>query len=79
MRIAFYLPAGGVWHKGRACAMHTWLPDAHSESPAPLSATMSGVLLAVALYAILRWKVVVTQAWVQVTPITCCWGWVFCR
>jgi hydrogenase-4 component F len=39
--------------------MHTWLPDAHSEAPTPLSATMSGVLLAVALYAILRWKMVV--------------------
>jgi hydrogenase-4 component F len=39
--------------------MHTWLPDAHSEAPTPLSATMSGVLLAVALYAVLRWKVVV--------------------
>src|SRR5437879_9234080 len=39
--------------------MHTWLPDAHAEAPAPLSAMMSGVLLAVALYAIIRWKVVV--------------------
>jgi formate hydrogenlyase subunit 3/multisubunit Na+/H+ antiporter MnhD subunit len=39
--------------------MHTWLPDAHSEAPTPLSATMFGVLLAVALYAILRWKIVV--------------------
>jgi hydrogenase-4 component F len=39
--------------------MHTWLPDAHSEAPAPTSAMMSGSLLVVALYAILRWKVVV--------------------
>jgi hydrogenase-4 component F len=39
--------------------MYTWLPDAHSEAPAPISAIMSGSLLAVALYAILRWKVVV--------------------
>jgi hydrogenase-4 component F len=42
--------------------MHTWLPDAHSEAPAPLSAMMSGVLLAVALYATLRWKAVVNAA-----------------
>jgi hydrogenase-4 component F len=42
--------------------MHTWLPDAHSEAPSPLSAMMSGVLLAVALYAITRWKVVVDAA-----------------
>jgi hydrogenase-4 component F len=42
--------------------MHTWLPDAHAEAPAALSAMMSGVLLAVALYAIIRWKVVVDLA-----------------
>jgi hydrogenase-4 component F len=49
----------GYGTKAGLAPMHTWLPDAHSEAPAPLSATMSGVLLAVALYAILRWKVVV--------------------
>jgi hydrogenase-4 component F len=42
--------------------MHTWLPDAHSEAPAPTSAMMSGVLLAVAMYAVARWKVVVDAA-----------------
>jgi len=42
--------------------MHTWLPDAHSEAPAPLSAMMSGVLLAVAVYAIIRWRAVVNVA-----------------
>ncbi len=39
--------------------MYSWLPDAHSEAPAPISSMMSGSLLAVALYAILRWKAVV--------------------
>jgi hydrogenase-4 component F len=39
--------------------MHTWLPDAHSQAPAPVSALMSGVLLSVAFYAVLRWKVVI--------------------
>lgn len=34
--------------------MHTWLPDAHSQAPAPVSGLMSGVLLSVAMYAILR-------------------------
>ena len=34
--------------------MHTWLPDAHSEAPAPVSAMLSGALLAAAFYAILR-------------------------
>ena len=42
--------------------MHTWLPDAHAEAPAPLSAMMSGVLLAVALYAVVRWQAVVNAA-----------------
>jgi len=36
--------------------MHSWLPDAHSQAPAPVSALMSGVLLTVAFYAILRFK-----------------------
>jgi hydrogenase-4 component F len=34
--------------------MHAWLPDAHSEGPSPISAMLSGALLAGALYAILR-------------------------
>ncbi|MGC2289933.1 MAG: proton-conducting transporter membrane subunit [Thermoplasmata archaeon] len=34
--------------------MHTWLPDAHSEAPSPVSALFSGVLLPTALYAFLR-------------------------
>jgi len=59
MRIAFVFLLVGYGTKAGLAPMHTWLPDAHSESPAPLSAAMSGVLLAVALYAILRWKIVV--------------------
>ena len=39
--------------------MHTWLPDAHSEAPAPVSALMSGVLLSVGVYALVRFKTVV--------------------
>jgi hydrogenase-4 component F len=34
--------------------MHAWLPDAHSEGPSPVSAMLSGGLLAAALYAVLR-------------------------
>ena len=42
--------------------MHSWLPDAHSQAPAPVSALMSGVLLTVAFYAILRFKVIADGA-----------------
>ncbi len=62
MRLAFVFLLVGYGTKAGLAPMHTWLPDAHSEAPAPLSATMSGVLLAVALYAILRWKVIVDAA-----------------
>jgi len=62
IRIAFIFLLIGYGTKAGIAPMHTWLPDAHSESPAPLSAAMSGVLLAVALYAILRWKIVVDAA-----------------
>ncbi|EQD42158.1 hydrogenase 4 subunit F, partial [mine drainage metagenome] len=41
--------------------MHTWLPDAHSEAPSPVSALFSGVLLPTALYAFLRVYDVVSQ------------------
>lgn len=58
MRIAFAFLLVGYGTKAGLAPLHTWLPDAHSESPAPLSAAMSGVLLAVAVYAILRWKIV---------------------
>ena len=42
--------------------MHTWLPDAHSEAPAPVSALLSGSLLAAAFYAILRFFQVAVAA-----------------
>ncbi len=44
----------GFATKAGLAPMHSWLPDAHSQAPAPVSGLMSGVLLAVALYAILR-------------------------
>lgn len=59
LRLAFVFILVGYGTKVGLAPMHTWLPDAHSEAPAPISAMMSGALLAVALYAILRWKVVV--------------------
>jgi hydrogenase-4 component F len=59
MKLAFVFLLVGYGTKAGIAPMHTWLPDAHSEAPTPLSAAMSGVLLAVALYAILRWKMVV--------------------
>ena len=59
MKLAFVFLLVGYGTKAGIAPMHTWLPDAHSEAPSPLSAMMSGVLLAVALYAVLRWKMVV--------------------
>lgn len=59
MRIAFVFLLVGYGTKAGLAPMYTWLPDAHSEAPAPISSMMSGSLLVVALYAILRWKVVV--------------------
>lgn len=62
LKIAFVFLLVGYGTKAGIAPMHTWLPDAHSEAPAALSATMSGVLLSLALYAIVRWKVVVDVA-----------------
>ena len=62
VKLAFVFILVGYGTKAGLAPMHTWLPDAHAEAPAPLSAMMSGVLLAVALYAIVRWKAVVSAA-----------------
>jgi len=58
MRLAFVFVLVGYGTKAGLAPMHTWLPDAHAEAPAALSAMMSGVLLAVALYAVIRWAAV---------------------
>ncbi|WP_035878328.1 hydrogenase 4 subunit F [Cupriavidus sp. amp6] len=42
--------------------LHNWLPDAHAEGPTPVSAVLSGLLLNVALYAVLRCKVLTDAA-----------------
>src|ERR1700745_4004179 len=52
----------GLGPKPGLAPLHAWLPDAHSQAPAPVSALMSGVLLSVAVYAILRVKVVADAA-----------------
>ena len=52
----------GYGAKAGLVPFHTWLADAHSQAPAPVSALMSGVLLSVAFYALLRVKSVVDLA-----------------
>jgi len=62
VEVAFVFVLVGYGTKAGVAPMHTWLPDAHSEAPAPVSALMSGVLLAVGLYAVVRFKAVVDVA-----------------
>lgn len=52
--LAFVLATLGYGTKVGLFPVHTWLPDAHSEAPAPVSALLSGALLATSFYAILR-------------------------
>jgi hydrogenase-4 component F len=59
VELAFVFLLVGYGTKAGLAPMHTWLPDAHSEAPAPISALMSGVLLSVGIYAVLRFKAVV--------------------
>jgi hydrogenase-4 component F len=53
-RAALALVVVGFGTKVGLVPMHAWLPDAHSEGPSPISAMLSGALLAAALYAVLR-------------------------
>ena len=58
-RLAAGLLLLGYGAKAGLVPFHTWLADAHSQAPAPVSALMSGVLLSVAFYALLRVKSVI--------------------
>jgi len=59
LKVAGALTLLGFATKAGLAPMHSWLPDAHSQAPAPVSGLMSGVLLSVAFYAILRVQAVV--------------------
>jgi hydrogenase-4 component F len=58
MRAAFVFLLVGYGTKVGLAPFHAWLPDAHAEGPTPISAVLSGLLLNVALYALLRFKMV---------------------
>ena len=54
--LAFIFLLLGYGTKVGLAPLHAWLPDAHAEGPTPISAVLSGLLLNVALYALLRFK-----------------------
>jgi hydrogenase-4 component F len=56
LNLAFVFLLLGYGTKVGLAPLHAWLPDAHSEGPTPISAVLSGLLLNVALYALLRFK-----------------------
>ena len=60
--LAFVFLLIGYGTKVGLVPMHSWLPDAHAEGPTPISAVLSGLLLNVALYAVLRCKVLADGA-----------------
>ncbi|MBZ0163504.1 MAG: hydrogenase 4 subunit F [Notoacmeibacter sp.] len=56
LNLAFVFLLLGYGTKVGLAPLHAWLPDAHAEGPTPISAVLSGLLLNVALYAVLRFK-----------------------
>jgi len=58
INVAFIFLLLGYGTKVGLAPLHAWLPDAHAEGPTPISAVLSGLLLNVALYAVLRFKIV---------------------
>jgi hydrogenase-4 component F len=62
MSIAFVFLLVGYGTKVGLVPLHNWLPDAHAEGPTPISAVLSGLLLNVALYALIRFKVITDGA-----------------
>jgi hydrogenase-4 component F len=59
LALAFVFLLVGYGTKVGLAPLHSWLPDAHAEGPTPISAVLSGLLLNVALYAVVRCKVLV--------------------
>jgi hydrogenase-4 component F len=56
LNLAFVFLLVGYGTKVGLVPLHAWLPDAHAEGPTPISAVLSGLLLNVALYVVLRFK-----------------------
>jgi len=59
LNLAFVFLLLGYGTKVGLAPLHAWLPDAHAEGPTPISAVLSGLLLNVALYAVLRFKMLI--------------------
>ena len=62
MYLAFAFILVGFGTKCGLFPMHTWLPDAHSEAPSPVSAVLSAVLLNCAMLVVLRYYILVSKA-----------------
>ena len=66
--VAFIFLLLGYGTKVGLAPLHAWLPDAHAEGPTPISAVLSGLLLNVALYAVLRFKMLLAGCPGTVAP-----------
>ncbi len=62
IKLSFIFILIGFGTKAGLAPMHTWLPDAHSQAPSPVSALLSGVLLNTTLYAILRFHIIANKS-----------------
>jgi hydrogenase-4 component F len=69
-RTAFLLVLVGYGTKAGLAPMHTWLPDAHSEGPAPVSAMLSGALLNTAMLGVARFLTITDAAGQSLLPRT---------
>ena len=68
LNLAFVFLMLGYGAKVGLAPLHAWLPDAHAEGPTPISAVLSGLLLNVALYAVLRFKMLLTANTAAIAP-----------
>jgi len=66
--LAFVFLLLGYGTKIGLAPLHAWLPDAHAEGPTPISAVLSGLLLNVALYALLRFKMILAVNPAAIAP-----------
>jgi hydrogenase-4 component F len=68
LNVAFVFLLLGYGTKVGLAPLHAWLPDAHAEGPTPISAVLSGLLLNVAIYALLRFKMMLATNTAAIAP-----------
>jgi multicomponent Na+:H+ antiporter subunit D len=69
----FFLLSFGLLVKAGAVPLHTWLPHAHSIAPSPISALLSGVMVKIGIYGLIRLYLSDQSTWMVLIGVVSMW------